>query len=298
MDIRQLKLLFVIGVHKAGTTSLYEYLAEQVAVFRPLKKELHFFTEYIYNNSSVDYRGYSVHFKNANTNQICLDVSPTYLYGGERLANELRMFTQSKFLVILRDPTQRFYSFYRQSIKRGEIDKSMTLREFFDLSKIEWESGYKSPSYINRGLREGCYSVYLKDWFDVYDRERIKVIFFENFIENPEVQLNSIYSWLSIDRPKERISFEIMNKSFTPRNQRLHRYIIGTYGKLEKHLRKHRSITYIIKSIYSLLNKASNPQKPNIEDISYISEFYAFYNQELSHLLEDQNLEFPEWIKR
>ncbi|MDA1364146.1 MAG: sulfotransferase domain-containing protein [Candidatus Marinimicrobia bacterium] len=297
MDIRQNKFLFVIGVHKAGTTSLYEYLIEQPHIFRPMKKELHFFTEYIYNNSPLDYRGYSTYFQNANRNDICLDVSPTYLYGGERLANELKSFTSGKFLVILRDPTVRFYSFYRQSIKRGEINKSMTLREFFDLSKLEWDLGHKTSSYINRALREGCYSSYLKDWFDVHDRKNIKVIFFENLIVNPKVELNALYSWLSLEIPKERTSFDIMNESFTPRNQKLHQFVIKIYSRLESILRKNRSIINMLKPLYLIVNKAVNPKRPSVEDMSFIQEFYSSHNRQLLNLLSDKETKLPAWVK-
>jgi hypothetical protein len=45
--------LIVIGVHKAGTTSFYEYLRGLDQIFTPLKKELHFFTPLVYDNKVV-----------------------------------------------------------------------------------------------------------------------------------------------------------------------------------------------------------------------------------------------------
>ena len=282
-------------MHKAGTTSLYEYLSEQSKIFRPDKKELHYFTEYIYNGHPISFDGYDTYFSNASSDQITVDISPTYLYGGSRLALALQNYREPKFLIMLRDPLARFYSFYKQSIKRGEINKSISFIDFFTQSKKECESGLLKPNYINRALREGCYSVYLRDWIELHG-DNLKVVFFENFIENPELELNDIYKWLDLDIPVKRNAFQIQNQSYVPRYAYLHKIIIAVYSLNESIFRRFKLLVRFLKPLYLFLNKESNRHYASKEDMLKVQNFYGPYNKELSIMLKQYDLESPEWL--
>jgi hypothetical protein len=288
--------LFVIGVHKAGTTSLYKYLAEQRRIFRPEKKELHFFTKYLYNDLLIDYSGYLNFFKGSEANQILLDVSPSYLYGKARLATALKSFTDSQYLVMLRDPVSRFISFYHQSLKRGEIEKTMTLREFFIVSKHEFESGTENNSYINRALREGCYSIYLNDWIKIIGKD-LKIVFFENFIGNTELELNNIYEWLKLETPIKRQDYSVENKSFVPNNSRIHNQVLFVYSIGEKYFRKLDWIVRVLKPMYLRLNGSHKVQQVTLDDLEIISSFYSTYNDDLKSILEQFHLNLPRWLE-
>ena len=297
LKVSQQKYLIVIGVHKAGTTSLYKYLSEQPLIFRPEKKELHFFTPYVYNNLTIDVSGYNDLFKGSKADEILLDISPSYIYGKARLAKALSKQMDSYYIVMLRDPVSRFVSFYKQSLKRGEIKKSMSLSEFYELSKLEFESGVENNIYVNRALREGCYSIYLKDWINIANKD-LKIVFFENFITNPESELNDIYDWLKLGRPIKRHDYSVENSSFVPYYTGIHQIILKLYSVGEQYFRKFDRIISVIKPVYVKLIGSNKLQQINPSDLIVISSFYSSYNEELRSILSQYDLDLPKWLSK
>jgi len=159
--------LIVAGVHKSATTSLYNYFGSHPMVYRPLKKELHFFTPLVYNKPIGTVNMYASFFSNAEDSiQYLLDVSPSYLYGGNQLIQQIKKYCDKvKVIIMLRNPTNRFVSFYKQGVKRGVIQKNTSLKSFFLESQMAYskyrQTGIHIDSFVNRSLREGCYADYI-----------------------------------------------------------------------------------------------------------------------------------------
>lgn len=298
-EFQKKTLIAVIGVHKAGTTSFYEYISTQEGVFSPLVKELHFFTPLVYNNkATLNIDDYLKHFKKAKEHYI-LDVSPSYLYGGTAIINKIRSYTDNvKIVVILRDPTERFVSFYKQGLKRGKINIETSLNEYFEQCKLEFNEFIQNKNhkdtFTNRGLREGCYSLYLSDWLREFDND-VHVIFFEDLIKNPELTLDKFGHTLDLNFNWDNVSFDVANQSRRPRFQSISKNKSKFFRKYESFFRKNKKIKQFLKKIYNSVNTTQYSSGDYEVEKEEIVKFYDAYNKDLIKILPQHKNKIEQW---
>ena len=107
---RLLPKLVIIGAQKAGTTTLYDLLAQHPRIIQPRVKEVSFFcNEEAYARGMARYRSFFPR-RPVLGRAITFDASPMYLYHplcAERIARHL---PEALCLAILRDPVERAYS--------------------------------------------------------------------------------------------------------------------------------------------------------------------------------------------
>ena len=130
-DIRQhtrLPDFLIIGAAKSATTTLYEYLTRQQAIFMsPEKEPCYFSHDDVYAKGEDWYRSL---FAGARDDQICGEASttysrwPQYPHAAERIA---RAIPQARFIYVMRHPVERIYSFYGH---RMRLQVTMTLEQF------------------------------------------------------------------------------------------------------------------------------------------------------------------------
>lgn len=176
--------LIIGGVHKAGTTSLHTYLSMHPQVCGSLIKELAFLLPARYNQTVPNNDVYASNFKHYNGQKYILETTPSYLYGGLPLINVIneRLGDDVKMIFILREPTDRFISFYRHCITKLEMPSETTLEEFISMSH-SLNNGIRQSDetdHITQGLIEGDYASYLPLWMENF-KDRILIIFLMNY---------------------------------------------------------------------------------------------------------------------
>lgn len=114
----------IIGAAKAGTTSLYHYLAQHPQIYMSPIKEPNFFA---LEERCVDFRGPGDHlyikqfsvteleryrslFQGVTHEQAVGEASPLYLYSPVAPARSHRYVPEMKLIAILRHPVDRAYS--------------------------------------------------------------------------------------------------------------------------------------------------------------------------------------------
>lgn len=296
MNTKQ-RYIIVPGVHKGGTTSLFRYLNDHPAVFAPLKKELHYFTPLVYGKPISDLSTYLSNFERAGDDQLRLDVSPSYLYGGKKVIHALNQLGDIRVLLILRDPIQRFISFYKQGITLGFIPANESLETFFQKSleafKRFEKTGEQIDTFYNRSLREGCYSLYITDWLEAYP-DQLHLFYFESFTENPGKQMQIVCNFLNIENIYKNYAFTVENKSFKPKSQRLSKLSTKIFRTGERFFRRNERIKNALKRIYLLVNK-SDHEKVSDEIIEKLQQFYHPYTRSFYKLLEERGIKLPQW---
>src|SRR5262245_52778503 len=65
------------------------------------------------------FRGLGKHFVAAQTNQLCREATPIYMFWPMALEKVLRYNPKAKLLIVLHDPVVRAYSHYRIQVARG-----------------------------------------------------------------------------------------------------------------------------------------------------------------------------------
>ncbi|TFG24461.1 MAG: hypothetical protein EU529_04170 [Promethearchaeota archaeon] len=214
-----------IGAAKTGTTWIYEYLKEHKNICLSSKKETHFFD--ILGNYKKGLRYYYKFFSHCSKNKIKGEITPSYIYSYYTPFLIKKNFPNVKILVCLRDPIERAYSHYKYNIEmKGKFSIYKNLKETIKYDK----------EIIDRGL----YYQQLKNYYNLFPKEQILVMFYKDLKKNPKEFIKKIYKFLEVDDP-----------NYIPRiiNKRIRK----TGNKVVR--LKVPFLSLIINKSYSVLNK-------------------------------------------
>ena len=185
----------IVGVQKAGTTSIYNYLREHPQVYMSSVKETNFLEKDWENlppeqqnkNGIVTLEKYSELFAGVKDEIAIGEASPNYLFHYESSAARIKKYVpNAKLIVVLRNPVERAYS-----------DHLMHMRDAIGYRSLSEQIKYSShKSFI---LRKGFYYVPLKYYFDQFGQEQIKVFFYDDLRDNSQEFMQSIYQYLGVN---------------------------------------------------------------------------------------------------
>ena len=206
-----------IGTHKSGTSWLARVLRKHDATYLPPEKELHYFDRkgrdslikriqkkkwrrdvrralhkwnswysiYFLGRRSHDW--YKSLFYLAKEEQLVGEITPSYLQLEMQWIQEIHSLNPNlKLFAILRNPIDRAWAHFRfQAAKKGT--ENPTEAEMIDFMT----SG--------RCFERGLYSQQLGNWLNVFPREQIKVLFYDELKANPNEVAQDLFRFLGID---------------------------------------------------------------------------------------------------
>jgi sulfotransferase family protein len=217
---------FVLGPARSGSASMYSYLKQHPEILMSSNKEPTFFQidyekgmKYYFRKYFTDWRGEKVIGEAAHRN--------LYLpYVAKRIKREC---PNAKFIVILRNPIDRAYSHYWYQYSRGIEKLSFEDAIQHDFNRIESGVDFNSEkkmkeylcekgldantSYFRTYLDSGYYYEQLKRYYDLFPKDNILVLNFNDFIENPEVVMTQVFSFLDVDESYKLQPLKSNNKS-------------------------------------------------------------------------------------
>lgn len=218
----------IIGAQKSGTTALYNFLRQHPQVYMPLEKEPHFFT---YEGGEPDFAGpgrgwvtpitsiesYRKLFAEVSSEKAIGEASPSYIYF-EKACERIRHYVpEAKLIAVLRHPAERAYSNFLHSIRTGREplgNFERALEEEETRVRDNW-----GPLWHYR--RKGFYHEQLKRYFDVFDRDQIRVYLYEDLIADPVGVSQDVFGFLDVDDAFVPDSSGRYNVSGVPRNKAL-----------------------------------------------------------------------------
>ena len=192
---------FIVGAPKSGTTNISYYLMQHPQVFMPENLEPYYFARLDipqnYEREIIsDEKKYLDLFKNAKSCRAIGESSPVYLYCPHSALEIKNMFPNSKIIISLRNPIEIAYSEYF-SLKFMGFDKNRSFNELLDSSKEQLD---QNEFHIDSLLEAGFYSKHIKRFQKIFSKNQIKIIIFEEYIKNTIPTINSILSFLDIDK--------------------------------------------------------------------------------------------------
>lgn len=140
-----LPTFIVVGVMKAGTTSLAANLRAHPQVFMP-KKELHFFDKHF--DEGVPW--YREQFKKGR-GRVCGEKTPRYMTRKVFMERLHQTVPDAKIIVLLRDPVARVISQINHEIQRGRLPEPEAITLDFLRSEI-LDRPNRFRGYIGRGF--------------------------------------------------------------------------------------------------------------------------------------------------
>ncbi len=256
---RVLPDFLVVGAAKCGTTSLFDWICTHPMVARPMtdgmpRKELLFF-DYNFHRGADWYRK---HFPLEATRRefeaehgrpfITGEATASYLTGYWVPERVRRVVPEVKLIVTLRNPIDRAFSAFQMS-RRERLEECESFEQAIalegerlagELERVHSDPRYNPPlppplgywSYLQRSR----YAEHVARWLEVFPREQMLFLRFEDIVADPSGALERAHSFLGLPphpagelRKLNAGSYEAMSPQtraelveyFRPHNQRL-----------------------------------------------------------------------------
>lgn len=197
---------FIIGVQKAGTTTLDDWLAQhpQIYCYESLKDVMLFFrfksTEEIFQRMEkepVSYKGQPV----------VLQSAVNYIFYPQYLEKLAQMSPAAKLILILRNPVDRAVSSYGYFTKMLREKRSMQEAVIYEpKDSTEFSKDNSDFTYIEHGF----YAKQIKSCLKYFSRDQLLILDYDDLASNPSKLLKQVFSFLNID--------ENFQPDLTPKN--------------------------------------------------------------------------------
>ena len=245
---------FIVGTSRAGTTSLYNYLNEIPEVYLAPKGKIHYFFPEVFGNNKSKEEYLSL-FQNIKNKKIIGEYSG-YLNNTESPKLIKSTIPKVKILISLRDPIERAFSHYLVAMRSH--DEIIDFDDAFDkyMKPID-----KKSKFFKKYVKNGLYHDDVKKFIELFGKEKVKIIIFEEFIQNPKIKFQEILDFLELDSDVP----SIVGKKFNVYGEPL--------GKLGERIINEKIINKIAKKILSknmrvqllrFLTK-KNSEKPSLQ---------------------------------
>jgi len=231
--------LIVGGTTKAATTSLFTYLADHPTICSATYKETRFFLDYDYPLPSKyrytgDVEEYNLLFPACDEKQVRLESTPDYLYCPLALERIAKYLPHAKLVFSLREPISRLVSWYRFAKQIGKLPQDLSfdayVKMLFDVTaeKLQMDHLSINEKTIHKqhiqALSQGCYAIYLKEYFKHFSSNRLHILFYEDLAVHPSKVLSDLCNFAGIDAVfYEDYTFRVTNRTETMKNSEFHK---------------------------------------------------------------------------
>jgi Sulfotransferase domain len=296
-SLTRLANLVVVGVNKAGTTSLFEYLGRHPDIGLSDVKELRYFSPIRYGEPLEPLESYAQHFEHCSDERYAVEATPSYFYGGRPLARTMRgTCGPVRALLSLREPADRCWSWFQFMKSRTRIPKDLEFEGYLDRCEQLHSAGVdgKHENQPYWGLRGSCYSDWLDGWMDEFGDD-LRVVFFDELVSDPRIVMNGLFHWLGLDPSEaETDALERANKTEQYRIRTAQRTALAVNRRGERFFRRHPRLKRGLRAGYYAVNKASPEGTMTQDSRQRLAEFYRPFNARLATQLAPLGLDLPE----
>ncbi len=208
-----------IGASKSATSWVAEILRLHPDIYYPMdEKELNYFNRIMpqdfktkNHNHGKPLEWYHDYFRDAKEEQVTGEITPVYL-PLEECAKDIHAYNpEVKIFAVLRHPIERSFSQFKFSKQNGI-------------------GGYDTYEEAIKGnpekfLDTSMYYRNLKRYFDVFPKENIKVLFFEDVKKDNKAFLKELYDFLGVSEFYPELTDKKVNVGLQPKSQGLVNFI-------------------------------------------------------------------------
>jgi hypothetical protein len=251
----------IIGANRSGTTSLYQYLIENPQVRWAYKKEVSFFSHGPHFKRGP--RWYRQFFpsesfiaaeRRKGRNMVVGEGTPYYMFHPLTPGRIATLLPAARLIVVLRNPIDRAFSQYQQSLQAGhetlsfeealdrEEERLRGTEEWLMANEYQNNPAHKYYSYQARGR----YAEQLQRWFKHIPRERFLIIKSESLYDRTEQTVGEVLAFLALTPAPAGKAYSRfhagryegmlpetrrrLREYFVPHNQRLYELLGQNYG--------------------------------------------------------------------
>jgi len=191
---------FIIGVQKAGTSSLKDLLSQHSNIVTHYTHEFCYFNDENYNTD--DYPVWiKEHFgeKSQNNKEVILGKNVDLFVSKKALQRLKSNNPDIKIIICLRDPIKRIISAYDYLFYRGvESEKDFSKAIRLENRSINNPHKFRSLNYLDTS----SYCKNLDVVHSIFDSDKILILKFEDLISDPQLILKQVFDFLNIEPQK------------------------------------------------------------------------------------------------
>jgi Sulfotransferase domain len=293
--------LVIAGVPKAGTGSLFAYLAQHPDICASDEKETGYFNYYDprrHTGTPPPIETYARHFAHCSGERYALEATPTYSYGGKPVIAAIRsVLGEPKIIITLRDPVDRLWSAYTFQRSLGNTPAGMaSFEQYVDLLEDRRRNGASLvPGDGLHGLLIGFYADYLGDWLDEF-RDDLRIVFAEELRRDPASVVEGLCSWLGLDTGVvATLDLGVRNPTRHPRSTRL--------AKVASAARRRGDLVPAavrgrVRDVYFRLNSGTLTERLDPDTRRRVEELYRESTEATAQMLAAHGYrELPPWLR-
>jgi len=236
----------IVGVPKAGTTSLHCWLEQLPGVSAANPKETFYFMDE--GNSMVNPKGsyrrtdgvsYDSFFEPppSASPQLTLDSTTHHFF--QQTAVEKFAEHSTKICVVFREPVSRLVSYfnyvgYTRSAFKKPVDFSVFVEKLFDDDMGSLRNNFTDEREffsLRTALDQGNYQKYLARWLEAVAPENLKVTLFEDLVRDRSKFLSDVATFFDIPiTPSDLDDFEVQNEGRGVKFQKLNQWVRSVSG--------------------------------------------------------------------
>jgi hypothetical protein len=208
--------VLIIGAQRAGTTSLYRYLAQHPAVMPVILagKGVHFFDTNFLKGS----RWYRAHFptslrrkliqrRQGIDHSLVVEGSPYYVFHPLVPARVAELMPDVRLILMLRDPVSRAYSHYQHELGRGfeRLSFAEAIQSEPERLAGEEERMLADPTYYSFShqhysyLARGMYLDQIRRWNALFPKKDLLILDSSEFFGNPDRVYRQVLYFLGLE---------------------------------------------------------------------------------------------------
>ncbi len=207
---------FLIGAPKCGTTAMHEFLREHPEIFMPEQKELHYYGSDLRGlSATATPEHHDALFTSVNGEKRIGETCIWALYSKNAAKEIQAAVPHARIVVMLRNPVDTIYSLYHELLY-WDMEQATTFEQALALEPLR-KKGRALPVTVEPRecfyYREvGNFSWQLERYYEVFGRNAVHVILFEDLKRDNAEQYRKLTTFLGVD-PEFRPDFKFINPS-------------------------------------------------------------------------------------
>jgi len=291
--VEEYPYLIIGGAPKAGTTSLYRWLADHPQVCASSLKETRFFLDLSSKLlSSARYSGdnlqdYGEYFRNCSTpSEVRIDATPDYLFSHTAL-EIADLLPHSRILFVLRDPVERMVSWYKFARQKDLIESSMTFEDYIN-AQIGLSVDADTPIHL-QALTQCCYENYLPAFRAAFGSRCLEIDFGE-LCDSPGSVISSICAFINIDDAYySNYEFKAKNESRAYRNAHALRLYDALRRRVAQSLRASPRLSKILRPPNRMIKGLLTRNRTAPAEVQISDDVAELIHSELKEMLSPES---------
>jgi len=198
----------VAGAQKAGTTALFDYLAELPALELPSVKEAHFFDdEEQVDWGAPDYGRYHRLF--SDPDRLWGEATPIYVYWPNALDRIQAYNPAMRLIFLVRDPVERAWSHWKMEYARGKETEPFAFCIREGRARMAQGSPYPGFHRVYSYVERGFYGRQLARALDLFPREQILLLESDMLRRDPTAVIQAVCRFLGTEPPQGEVPARI-----------------------------------------------------------------------------------------